>query len=131
MADYNIPGDLKYVKTDEWLRLEGGEAVIGVSDYAQHALSDVVYVELPSVGATYKAGDTFGSVESVKAASDMHMPIGGSVIEVNSSLETSPELINQEPYGRGWFIRIKPTDTSEAEKLMDAAAYTKYCDGRD
>ncbi len=131
MATYNTPADVKYLKTDEWLRLESGEAVIGVSDYAQHALSDVVYVELPAVGATFKAEAVFGSVESVKAASDMHMPIGGTIIAVNSELESTPELVNQDPFGKGWFIRIKPTDASEADKLMDSAAYEKYCEGRD
>ncbi len=131
MAAYNTPTDVKYAKTDEWVRLEGGEALIGVSDYAQHALSDVVYVELPGVGDSFKAGETFGSVESVKAASDMHIPIGGTVIAVNSDLENTPELVNQEPYGKGWFIRIKPTDSSEISKLLDAAAYDAYCATRD
>jgi glycine cleavage system H protein len=127
---YNVPADCKYTKNDEWVRVEGGEAVIGVTDYAQHALSDIVYVELPGVGASYKQEQPFGSVESVKAASDVYMPIGGSVVAVNSDLEGTPELINQDAYGKGWIVRIKPTDVSELNKLMDAAAYEAYCNER-
>ena len=125
----NIPADLKYTRTDEWIKLDGGEALIGVTDYAQNALSDVVYVELPEVGAALKAGDTFGTVESVKAASDMHMPIGGTITAVNKELEGTPELVNQKPYD-SWFVKIKPTNTGELDSLLDAAAYGKYCDER-
>jgi glycine cleavage system H protein len=131
MAGYNTPSNCKYTKTDEWVRVEGDEAVIGVTDYAQHALSDVVYVELPETGATYTADGMFGSVESVKAASDLHVPISGTVTAVNSELEGAPELVNQEPYGKGWFIRIKPTNLGELDALMDAAAYEAYCDTRE
>ncbi len=131
MAKYNTPADLRYTSTDEWVQIDNGEALVGVSDYAQHALSDVVYVQLPGVGDTFKAGDTFGNVESVKAASEMHIPIGGTVIAVNSDVEGTPELINGEPYGKGWLIRIKPTDTAELDKLMSAEAYDTYCAGRD
>jgi glycine cleavage system H protein len=131
MASYNVPGDLKYTQSDEWVRVEGDEAVVGVSDYAQHALSDIVYVELPSVGGSFKAEQSFGSVESVKAASDMHAPVGGTVTAVNSELESTPELVNQDPYGKGWFVRLKLSDRAELDRLMDAAAYTKYCDGRE
>src|SRR5574342_315595 len=106
MASSNIPGDLKYTRSDEWIKMDGGEAVVGVTDYAQNALSDIVYVELPQVGDTFKAGDSFGTVESVKAASDMHMPISGTVTAVNDELENTPEKVNQAPYGNGWFIRI-------------------------
>ena len=130
MAKFNIPTDLKYVSTDEWIRIENGEGVIGVTDYAQDALSDVVYVELPQVGETYKAGERFGTVESVKAASDMHMPIGGTVTAVNAALEEAPESVNKDPYGAGWFIRIRPADLAEQDKLMDAPAYDQYCVGR-
>jgi glycine cleavage system H protein len=125
----NIPADLKYTRTDEWIKLDGGEALIGVTDYAQNALSDVVYVELPEVGASFKAGENFGTVESVKAASDMHMPIGGTVTAVNKDLESAPEKVNQQPY-EAWFIRIKPTNIAELDSLLDAAAYGKYCDER-
>lgn len=131
MAKYNTPADLRYTSTDEWVQIDNGEALVGVSDYAQHALSDVVYVQLPGVGDTFKAGDTFGNVELVKAASEMHIPIGGTVIAVNSDVEGTPELINGEPYGKGWLIRIKPTDTAELDKLMSAEAYDTYCAGRD
>jgi glycine cleavage system H protein len=128
---YVVPADCKFTKNDEWVRVEGGEAVVGVTDYAQHALSDIVYVELPNVGASYKQEQPFGSVESVKAASDVFMPIGGSVVAVNSDLESTPELVNQEPFGKGWLVRIKITDAGELSKLMDAAAYEAYCNERD
>jgi glycine cleavage system H protein len=130
MASSNIPADLKYTRTDEWIRMDSSEATIGVTDYAQDALSDVVYVELPQVGESYKAGEAFGTVESVKAASDMHMPIGGTVTAVNSELENAPEKVNQSPYGDGWFIRIKPNNPGELDSLLDAAAYGKYCEER-
>ncbi len=128
---YTVPADCKYTKNDEWVRVEGGEAVVGVTDYAQQALSDIVYVELPNVGASYKQEQPFGSVESVKAASDVFMPIGGSVIAVNSDLESTPELVNQEPFGKGWLVRIKVGDSGELNKLMDAAAYEAYCNERE
>lgn len=131
MAGYNTPSDCKYTKTDEWVRIEGAEAVVGVTDYAQHALSDIVYVELPETGATFPADAMFGTVESVKAASDLHLPIAGTVIAVNSELEGAPELVNQEPYGKGWFVRIKPANLADLDALMDAAAYTAYCDSRE
>ena len=126
----NIPADLKYTRTDEWVKMDGGEAIVGVTDYAQNALSDIVFVELPPVGDSFQAGDTFGTVESVKAASDMHMPISGSITAVNGELENSPEKVNQSPYGDGWFVRIKPSNASEMDSLLDAAAYGKYCDER-
>jgi len=128
---YTVPADCKYTKNDEWVRVEGGEAVVGVTDYAQQALSDIVYVELPNVGASCKQEQPFGSVESVKAASDVFMPIGGSVIAVNSDLESTPELVNQEPFGKGWLVRIKVGDSGELNKLMDAAAYEAYCNERE
>ncbi len=131
MAKYNTPADLKYAPTDEWVRIEGDEAVIGVTDYAQHALSDIVYAEVSVVGDAFKAGEVFGSVESVKAASDLQAPIGGTVVAINETLELTPELINQDPYGRGWLIRIKPANLGERDKLMSAEAYEKYCDGRE
>src|SRR4051812_5778613 len=108
MAKWNTPSDLKYTRSDEWIKIENGEGTIGVTDYAQDALSDIVYVELPQVGDTLKAGESFGTVESVKAASDMTMPIGGTITAVNTDLEDTPEKVNQEPFGGGWFIKIKP-----------------------
>jgi glycine cleavage system H protein len=127
MAKLSVPADLKYAKTDEWIKIENGEGIIGVTDYAQDALSDVVFVELPQEGEPLKTGESFGTVESVKAASDMHMPISGTITAANKALEDAPETVNKDPYGAGWFIKIKPTDLSELDKLMDAAAYEKYC----
>lgn len=131
MADLKTPADVKYAESDEWVRIEGDTATIGITDYAQDALNDIVYVELPDVGATYDKGASFGVVESVKAASDLDMPIGGEVVEVNSALEDDPEVINSDPYGDGWIVKIKIKDASEADGLMDAEAYKSYCEGRE
>ncbi len=131
MATTNIPADLKYTNTDEWVKVDGGEAIIGITDYAQNALSDLVYVELPQVGDTFKAGAHLATVESVKAASDVNMPISGTVVAVNSSLETAPEQANQEPYGKGWFVRVKPSNLADMDSLLDAAAYEKLCAERE
>ncbi len=130
MADLKAPADLKYTKNDEWLRIEGDTATIGVTDYAQDQLNDIVYVEFPDVGAAFKQGDSFGVVESVKAASDIFMPIGGTVTAVNDALSDEPELINTDPYGKGWLIQFKLTDAAEAAGLMDSAAYIEYCKSR-
>lgn len=131
MADLKFPDDLKYTKSDEWVRVEGDSATIGISDYAQDALNDIVYVELPSVGDSFKAGDVFGTVESVKAAADLKMPIGGEVTAVNEGLEESPEDINSDAFGAGWIIKISVTDAGALDGLMDAAAYKAYCADRD
>lgn len=128
---WNTPDGLKYAKSDEWVRVEGDTGVIGVTDYAQDQLSDVVYVELPAVGDSLAQGDSFGTIESVKAASDLTMPAGGEVIEVNSGLEDTPEIVNSDPFGAAWMMKIKLVDTSELDALMDAAAYAKYCDERE
>ncbi len=117
---------LLYAESHEWVRLEDGEAVVGISDFAQEELNDVVYVELPEVGDTFEKGDVFGTVESVKAASDVYMPLSGEVLAVNEELEDSPELVNEDPYGKGWFVRIKVADPSEAEALLDADGYAAY-----
>jgi glycine cleavage system H protein len=130
MAKLKVPADLKYTRTDEWIKVENGEGTIGVTDYAQDSLSDVVYVELPKVGDVLKAGERFGTVESVKAASDMQMPLGGTITAVNSALEDTPETVNKDPYGAGWFIKIKADDLAGLDGLMDAAAYEKYCADR-
>jgi glycine cleavage system H protein len=130
MSDWKILADLKYARSDEWIKVEGSEAVVGVSDYAQQALSDIVFVELPAVGATFAAGERFGTIESVKAASDLNMPVGGTVIAVNSSLEDAPERVNDDPYSAAWLIRIKPSNPGELGSLMDAGAYKKYCEER-
>jgi len=126
----NTPQDLHYAKSDEWVRVEGDIVTIGVSDYAQDALNDIVYVELPSVGDSIKKGDSFGSVESVKAASDLYTPVGGTVTEVNSALEDSPELINSDPYGKGWIVKLKLAGAPDLSGLMDATAYAEYCENR-
>lgn len=121
-----VEKQLLYAESHEWVRLEDGEAVVGISDFAQEELNDVVYVELPEVGDTFEAGEMFATVESVKAASDVYIPLSGEVVEVNEALEDSPELVNQSPYGDGWFVRIRLADPSETETLMDADAYAAY-----
>lgn len=126
----NIPADLKYAKSDEWVRVEGDTATVGISDYAQNQLSDIVFVELPNVGDKFDSGATFASLESVKAASDVYLPVGGEVIEVNNALGDTPELVNKEPYGGAWMVKVKLTDSSNLANLMDAAAYQAYCDER-
>lgn len=130
MAEIKTPSELKYTKNDEWVKIEGDTATIGISDYAQDALNDIVYVEFPDVGASFKQGATFGVVESVKAASDVFMPIGGTITDVNKSLEDSPETVNTDPYNKGWLIKIKLADAAEANSLMDAAAYIAFCANR-
>lgn len=116
----------KYAKTHEWVRMEGDTAVIGVSDYAQHLLSDIVYVELPEVGDQMSKGERLGTVESVKAAEDAYAPVSGETVEVNSELEDNPEWVNEDPYGKAWLIKVAPSDLSELDDLMDAAAYEAF-----
>ncbi|MFO7663493.1 MAG: glycine cleavage system protein GcvH [Chloroflexota bacterium] len=128
---FKILPDLRYAKTDEWLRVEGDEGVIGISDYAQDALSDIVYVELPNVGDSFEAGKAFGVVESVKAASDLMMPVSGEIIAVNEDAIDSPEVLNSDPFGEAWLVRVRLTDPSQVESLMDADAYGTYLEGRD
>lgn len=125
-----IEKDLLYTKDDEWLRVEDGEATVGISDYAQDSLSDIVYLELPEVGESFDEGETFGVVESVKAAGDLFMPVAGEVIEVNEDLMDEPEVINTDPYGKAWMVRIRLEDESQLDDLMDADAYTDYCEER-
>ena len=125
-----IQPDFRYAKTDEWVRVEGEEAVIGISDYAQDALSDIVYVELPSAGDTFEAGKPFGVVESVKAASDVLMPVDGEVVAVNDGAVDSPESLNTDPFGT-WLVRVRMSDPSQVDALMDAAAYEGYCATRE
>lgn len=125
-----VVSDLRYAKTDEWVRVEGDEAVIGISDYAQDALSDIVYVELPGVGDTIEAGSPFGVIESVKAASDVLIPVSGEVVAANDAAVDSPESINGDPFGT-WLIRVRMSDPSQVNALMDAAAYEAYCATRE
>ncbi len=119
----NIPSDLKYTEEHEWLRVEGDTAEIGITDYAQGELGDIVFVELPSVGDKVERGDSFGTIEAVKAVSDLYAPITGKVTEVNESLEDDPTIINRDPYVDGWMIRVEISDPSEVEKLLSADAY--------
>lgn len=120
----NIPAELRYVATHEWVRPEGdGTFTVGISEHAQELLGDMVFVELPDVGATVSAGDDIAVVESVKAASDIYAPIGGEIVAVNEDLEDTPELVNSDPYGDGWLFRIKAEDVEEVEALLDADAY--------
>lgn len=122
----NIPQNLKYSEDHEWLRIEGKEAYIGISDYAQHELGDIVFVDVDTEGEELSAGDTFGSIEAVKTVSDLLMPVSGKVLEVNAALEDNAAAINTDPYGEGWIIKIEMTDAAEADKLMDATAYSAH-----
>lgn len=122
----SIPSELLYTKSHEWVRLDGDVATVGVTWYAQDALGDVVFVELPELGRELDAEEDFGVVESVKAVSDVYSPLAGEVIEVNEDLSDEPERINASPYGEGWLIRIKLADPSEASKLLDASAYESH-----
>lgn len=126
----NIPSDLLYTKDDEWIRVDGDEGTVGITDYAQDSLSDIVYLELPSEGDSFDQGDVFGVVESVKAAADLMMPVGGEITAVNDELVDAPETVNEDPYGRAWMVKIKISDTSQLDELMDAEAYQAYCDER-
>ncbi|MGF6228248.1 glycine cleavage system H protein [Inquilinus ginsengisoli] len=117
---------LRFTQDHEWIRAEGGTATIGITDFAQKQLGDVVFVELPEVGRTLAAGDSFGTVESVKAASEVFAPVAGEVAEVNEALTSDPELVNQDPTGEGWFIKLKLADAGAVEGLMDQAAYDAF-----
>lgn len=119
----NIPAELKYTKDHEWAKIENDTVLVGITDYAQSELGDVVYVELPEEGSEVKQGDSFGTIEAVKAVSDLYAPLSGKVLEVNTALEDAPETINQDPYGAGWMIKIQISDPSEINNLLDSAAY--------
>lgn len=118
----NLPEDLQYTRSHEWVRREGDVATVGITEHAQDELGDVVFVDLPEQGATFAAGESFGSVESVKAVSDLYTPVGGEVVEINSALEDGPEKVNEDPYGEGWILRIR---ISEEGELLSAADYQK------
>jgi glycine cleavage system H protein len=126
LADYEIPDDLRYTAENEWARPEGDRVVVGITDYAQQQLGDIVFVELPEPGATVSRGDSFGVVESVKAVSDLYAPLSGEVTEVNQELADRPEAINDACYGEGWLVAIAPSDPGEIESLLDAKAYRKH-----
>jgi glycine cleavage system H protein len=126
----NYPSDVKYTKTDEWIRVTGTAAEVGLTDYAQNHLSDIVYVELPEVGAEFGAAKPFGSIESVKAASDLNLPVSGKITATNESLADTPEVVNSDPFGKGWIVKCSVANASELDGLMDATAYQKYCEER-
>ena len=119
----NFPTNVKYTKEHEWIRLEGDEAYVGITDYAQDQLGDIVFVDVTTEGETLDKGEVFGTIEVVKTVSDLFLPIGGEVLEINPSQEEHPELVNKDPYGEGWLIKIKPTDTAEMDELLDDEAY--------
>ena len=125
-ADGIYPDDLKYTREHEWLAVQGGVGTIGLTHYAQSELGDIVYVDMPAVGAPVVAGEDFGTVESVKAVSEIFAPASGEVLEVNGALATSPETINKDPYGEGWLVKVKLADTKEVAGLMSASEYRKY-----
>lgn len=125
----NIPVDLKYTKDHEWIRLEGEAATVGVTDFAQGELGDIVFIEVETVGETLEEGETFGSIEAVKTVSDLFMPVAAEVLEFNEALNSSPELINKDPYGDGWIVKVKVQDVSQLKGLLDPEAYKELIKG--
>jgi glycine cleavage system H protein len=130
VADYEIPDDLRYSSEDEWARADGNRVSVGITDYAQQQLGDIVFVELPEVGASLRKGDSFGVVESVKAVADLYSPISGEVVEVNENLAERPELVNASCYGEGWMLTFETSDADELNSLLSAEAYRKYVEER-
>jgi glycine cleavage system H protein len=124
-----IPQDVKYTSEHEWIRVEGDIAYVGITDYAQDQLGDIVFVDIPTVGENLEAGDTFGTIEVVKTISDLFLPIAGEVLEQNDALEANPELVNKDPYGEGWIIKIKPVDAADTANLLDAEGYKALVNG--
>ena len=123
----NVPGDLLYTKDHEWIKVEKGLAIVGITEFAQGELGDVVFVQLPSIGQSAKQGEAFGTIEAVKAVADLYAPISGEIVEVNTVLNDAPETINREPYGAGWIVKIKPSNLdAEAKPLLNPAAYTDH-----
>ena len=119
----NVPAELQYTNEHEWIRVEGEEAYVGITDYAQSQLGDIVFVEVETEGDNLEAGDTFGSIEAVKTVSDLYMPVSGEVLEFNSELEDQPDLVNKDPYGKGWIIKVKIEDEAQLDGLLSADAY--------
>ncbi len=128
MTDFKTPDNLLYQKSDEWLLVDGENGTVGITDYAQDALNDIVFIELPEVGETFSKGQQFGTVESVKAAAELNMPVDGEIVEVNTALEDTPETINASPFDEGWIIKIKITGSTD--DMMNAQDYDAYCDTR-
>ena len=129
ISELNMPDNLGYADDHEWARLEGDKIRVGLDDYAQDQLGEIIFVEVPEAGDTLDKGETFGSLESVKAVSDMNMPVGGEVLAVNTALADAPDMLNQDPYSGGWIIEIKPGDPSELDQLMDKNAYLEMLKG--
>ena len=129
ISELNLPEDVKYTDDHEWAQLDGDVATIGISDYAQDQLGDIVFVELPETGSSFDKGEEFGTVESVKAVSELYMPLGGEVVEINPELEDAPEQVNSDPYGGGWMLKVKVADPAEFDALMDKAAYLESLKG--
>ncbi len=121
----NFPENLKYTNEHEWIRIDGDAAYVGITDYAQEQLGDIVFVDVPTVGETLEAGEVFGTIEVVKTISDLFLPVGGEVLEQNAALEENPDLVNKDPYGEGWIIKLQPSDLSQLDALLDAEAYKK------
>lgn len=125
----NIPQNLKYTNEHEWIRVEGEIAYVGITDYAQEQLGDIVFVDIPTVGESLEANETFGTIEVVKTISDLFLPVSGEVIELNEALEENPELVNKDPYGEGWLIKIRPENVSDVDGLLDAEGYQAVING--
>jgi len=125
----NVPGNLKYTKDHEWLKVEGEEALVGISDYAQHELGDIVFIEVETVGEILQKGESFGTIEAVKTVSDIYMPVGGEILAFNDALIAKPETLNQDPYEAGWLIRIKISNPDEIAQLLSAADYSVHIGG--
>lgn len=123
----NTPENLKYSNDHEWVRVEGDIAIVGITDFAQDQLGDIVFVDIQCEGDTLSKGERFGSIEAVKTVADAFMPVSGEIIEINTALESAPESVNSDPYGEGWMVKVKMSDTSELDTLLDAAAYTGIC----
>ncbi len=121
--DMNIPSELKYTKDHEWVKIDGDVAIVGITEFAQSELGDIVYVEIETIGETLDQEEVFGSVEAVKTVSDLFMPVSGEILEFNEALEGNPELVNTDPYGEGWMIKVKLTDVSQFDELLDSEAY--------
>jgi glycine cleavage system H protein len=129
-SELNLPKEYRYAEAHEWAKVDGKEVIVGLDDYAQDQLGDIVYVETPEVGQTFEKGAVFATVESVKAVSECYMPVGGEIVAVNEKLEEEPELVNNDCYGEGWFVKVKPDDLSEMNDLMDAAACRKSVESK-
>lgn len=127
--ELNLPGDLRYGKEHEWVSTGGGKVLVGISDYAQDQLDDIIFIDLPEVGDSFRQGEEFGFVESVKAVSQLFMPIGGEILDINKELDEFPELVNQSPYSDGWMLEVKPNDLSELDTLMTNGDYKKMLKG--